>query len=174
MEVTVRDFIEEALATVWDNLHKATIELTQDQLGWRPSDQANSIGYTLWHVGRVEDNFIQRFILRGDEIWAAKGWQERFGYETRGIGTGFTTEETEEVPIVAAGTLWSYMNEVRDSTLAYISDLDWSTLPQKPREDRFPEWSIQTILRQLIAHSNQHLGEINYIRGLMGLEGALG
>ncbi len=174
MEVTIREFVDEALATVWDNLHKATIDLIQEQLAWRPSSSANSIGYTLWHVGRVEDNFIQRFILRGDEVWAAKGWQDKFGYETRGIGTGFTTDETEQVPIVPADTLGSYLNEVRASTLGYMKDLDWGTLNHKPREDRFPEWSIQTILRQLIAHSNQHLGEINYIRGLMGLEGSLG
>jgi len=58
--------------------------------------------------------------------------------------------------------------------MRYLSALDWTTLTEKPRADRFPEWSIQTILRQLIAHSNQHLGDISYLRGLMGLPGALG
>ncbi|MSQ15415.1 MAG: DinB family protein [Dehalococcoidia bacterium] len=174
LEVTIRDFIEEALATAWDNLNKATIGLTIEQLAWRPSPQANSIGYTLWHIGRVEDNFIQRFITRVDEVWAAGGWQERFGYETRGIGTGFTVEETGQVPVASIDTLWGYLNEVRGRTLGYMKELDWAALTDKPRADRFPEWSIQTILRQLIAHSIQHLGEINYIRGLMGLEGALG
>ena len=172
--VTLQEFIEEALANSWENLHRATDDLNLEQLVWRPRPEANPVGYLLWHVGRVEDNFIQRFILRGDEVWWAKGWQERFGYQTRGIGTGFTTEQVDDVPIPSLALVWGYLDEVREHTMRYLSALDWTTLTEKPRADRFPEWSIQTILRQLIAHSNQHLGDISYLRGLMGLPGALG
>ena len=142
--------------------------------GAPPLTQANSVGYLLWHMGRVEDNFIQRFILRGDEVWASGGWQEKFGYETRGIGTGFSPEEAAGVPIPPTEVLWGYLDDVRARTLRYLAGLDWATLQEKPRAERFPQWSIQTILRQLSAHANQHLGEINYLRGLMGLGGALG
>ncbi|MBI2887839.1 MAG: DinB family protein [Chloroflexi bacterium] len=174
MTVTLRDFIEEELAYVREGRRTATQDLTLEQLRWQAAPGANSIGYLLWHVGRVEDNFVQRFIGRGDEVWQSSGWQERFGYESRGIGTGFTPEEAGGVPIPSLETLWGYLDEVRVRTLAYLSSLDWETLPEKPRADRFPQWSIQTILRQLSAHANQHLGEINYLRGLMGLGGALG
>ena len=174
MTVTLQEFIEEALTTAWDGLHRATEDLTLEQLRLRPSAGVNSIGFLLWHVSRVEDNFVQRFILRGDEVWSAGGWQEKFGYETRGIGTGFTEEDTEKVVIPAAAVMLGYLDEVNQRTRDYLKGLDWSTLPEKPRGDRFPEWSIQTILRQLIAHSNQHLGEINYVRGLQGIGGVLG
>ena len=174
MTVTLREFIEEGLAYVGENLRAATQDLTLEQLGWRAAPEANSIGYLLWHAGRVEDNFVQRFIQRQDEVWQSGGWQEKFGYETRGIGTGFTPEQVEEVPIPSLEIVWSYLDEVRGRTLAYLSSLDWETLPEKPRADRFPQWSIQTILRQLSAHANQHLGEINYLRGLQGLPGTLG
>jgi hypothetical protein len=172
--VTLQDFLEDALVSVWGNLHRAVDDLTHEQLLWKPPPHPNHPGYLLWHVGRVEDNFIQRFIQFGDEVWWAKGWQERFGYETRGIGTGFTREQVEEVPIPDLSLLWGYLDDVREHTLSYLEGLDWNTLELKPREERFPQWSIQTILRQLVAHSNQHLGEINYLRGLMGLPGALG
>ena len=174
MVVTLRDFIQESLEKVWEDLHNATDDLTQDQLIWRASPRVNSIGFLLWHVGRVEDNFVQRFIQRADEVWAAGGWQEKFGYETRGIGTGFTQEEAEGVATPSLEVIWGYLDEVREHTQRYLSALGWATLPEKPRADRFPQWSIQTILRQLSAHANQHLGEINYVRGLQGLPGALG
>ncbi len=179
MEITIREFIEEALSDARRRLHDATIDLTPDQLSWQPQratdpSGANSIGFMLWHIGRVEDNFVQRFIQRADEVWAAGGWQEKLGYETRGIGTGFSPEEAARVPAPSAEVLWGYLDDVRARTLQYLAALDWSTLTDKPRADRFPEWSIQTILRQIIAHSHQHLGQIDYIRGLLGLPGALG
>ncbi len=173
---TTRDFIEEGLTEAWLRLRETTGDLTQDQLLWRPDlagTPGNSAGFLLWHIGRVEDNFIQRFILRGEEVWA-QGWGEKFGYQTRGIGTGFSAAEAGEVPIPSQGVLWDYLDEVRNGTLAYLAGLDWSTLEEKPRADRFPQWSIQTILRQLIAHPNQHLGQIDLLRGLMGLGGGLG
>lgn len=173
MAVTLREFIEEGLAYVQDHLRAATSDLTYEQLLWRPESQGNSIGFLLWHIGRVEDNFIQRFILRGDELWTANGWQERFAFQTRGIGTGFTLEQAAEVPVPSAELVWGYLDEVRAATLRYLSTLDWATLPVQPRPT-IPQWSIQTILRQLSAHANQHLGEINYLRGLQGLPGALG
>ena len=49
--------------------------------------------------------------------------------------------------------------------------VDWSDLAIKPRRDQFPQWSIHTILRQLITHSNRHLGQAEYIRGLQGIQG---
>jgi hypothetical protein len=132
--VTLREFIEEALTTALDGLRNATDDLTHEQLLWKPPPQVNHSGYLLWHVARVEDNFIQRFILFGDEVWWANGWQDRFGYETRGIGTGFTPEQVDEVPIPDLDLLWGYLGDVRQHTLNYLSTLDWSTLPQKPRE----------------------------------------
>src|SRR5262245_26894231 len=108
MTVTLRDFIEEGLATVSENLRIATTDLTIEQLRWRPESEGNSGGFLLWHVGRVEDNFIQRFILRGDELWASSGWQEKFAFQTRGIGTGFTTEQVGEVPIPSLELVWGY------------------------------------------------------------------
>lgn len=174
--VTTREFVEEGLTEIWGRLRELTGDLTHDQLLWRPDlagTPGNSAGFLLWHVSRVEDNFIQRFILRGDEGWA-QGWAEKFGYQTRGIGTGFSAEEAGEVNIPSAEIVWAYLDEVRKSTLAYLAALDWSTLEEKPRADRFPQWSVQTILRQLIAHPNQHLGQIDLLRGLMGLGGGLG
>ena len=172
--VTVRAFIEEGLGNAFETLHSVTDGLTHEQLIWRPTPQANPIGFILWHVGRVEDNFIGRFILFGDEVWASGGWQERFGYQTRGIGTGFTTEQVAEVPIVPVELVWGYLQEVREHTLQYLEGLDLATLPNKPRAERFPQWSIHTILRQLIAHPNLHAGEMSYLRGLQGLPGAVG
>ncbi len=175
--ITTREFVQEGLTEAWGRLREITAGLTQEQLLWRPDlagSKGNSAGFLLWHCGRAEDNFIQRFIQRGDEVWASGGWEAKFAYQTRGIGTGFTPDEAGEVPIPSADLVWSYLDDVRKGTMSYLATLDWSTIEEKPRADRFPQWSIQTILRQLIAHPNQHLGQIDLLRGLQGLGGGLG
>lgn len=177
MPVTLKDFVEESLTNAWANLRSLTADMTHEQLLWRPplaSGPGNSAGFLVWHAGRVEDNFIQRFIQRGEEVWGSGGWEKRFEYQTRGIGTGFSAEEAGAVPIPSAELLWAYMDGVRKGTLAYLDGLDWSTLEEKPRGERFPQWSIQTILRQLAAHPQQHAGQIDLIRGMQGLGGGLG
>ena len=171
MAVTLQYFVEDALELLWSGMHNSAKDLTLEQLRWRATPKVNSIGFLIWHITRIEDNFVQRFIGGHDEVWEGGGWQEKFGYKTRGVGTGFSDEETAEVVIPPAEVLLGYLDEVNQQTREYLKVVDWSDLAIKPRGDRFPQWSVHTILRQLITHSNRHLGEAEYIRGLQGIMG---
>ena len=85
------------------------------------------------------------------------------------MGTGFSDEQTAEVVIPPAPMMLGYLDEVNEETRTYLKALDWSDLTLKPRAERFPQWSIHTILRQFLTHANRHLGEMEYIRGLQGI-----
>jgi len=171
LAVTLQYFIEDALELLWGGMHGAIEDLTVEQLRWRATPKVNSIGFLIWHITRIEDNFVQRFTQGQPEVWESSGWQQKFGYKTRGVGTGFSDEETAAVIIPPAEVLLGYLDDVNQQTREYLKRLDWSDLTLKPRGDRFPQWSLHTILRQLITHSNRHLGEAEYIRGLQGISG---
>ena len=49
--------------------------LTDAQAGWRPSPRSNSIGFILWHLGRVEDELVALeagHATRWEQTWAAQ------------------------------------------------------------------------------------------------------
>ena len=60
LRVRGRQTRERALVVVTD--------LDDAQLSWRPSPKAHSIGYTLWHLARTEDNFQNDVNGRGT-VW---------------------------------------------------------------------------------------------------------
>ena len=48
-------FTEHVLADYQHRLLNALDGLTSEELAWRPSPEANSIAFIMWHVTRVED-----------------------------------------------------------------------------------------------------------------------
>jgi hypothetical protein len=55
-------------------------DLSDEALNWRPDAEANSIGITLWHLGRVAD-FALSHRLEGrpveEQRWFSGGWAEK-------------------------------------------------------------------------------------------------
>ena len=53
--MNLNDFIEDAFNKEDQFLLEAVPELTPEELVWRPGPESNPIGWTLWHMFRVED-----------------------------------------------------------------------------------------------------------------------
>ncbi len=139
--------------------------LSREEMLWRPSPLVNSIGFLIWHVGRVEDFWIQRFIHHQAERWETEDWYHRFGAPLRNTGYGHDPAAVEEIPIPEVDDLLAYLAVVREQTLAYLRELDETKLGDVPRPDR-PEMTIGRIILQFMCHENQHTGAIEYLRGL--------
>lgn len=161
------EFVRESLGVSRELLLATSDGLSQEQLVWRPQPWANHIGFYLWHLGRVEDNWIRRFILRQAEVWDEEGWYQRLGMDQRALGFGFTPQQVGELPVPPLGELVAYLQRVRERTLEYLETLSEGQLTQVPRPDRRPGFSIAHVLLTLVGHENQHAAEIGYIRGLM-------
>jgi uncharacterized damage-inducible protein DinB len=145
-----------------------------DQLQWRPAQTANTIGFILWHILRTWDGYLALILEKG-EIYEEGEWQERFGFDTRGrgvegsgMGTGFKPEDvavvTPEVEV-----LNEYLKVLLKETISYLKNNDEASLG---REMTVPWWGFPTpvarVFSHIIGHSYFHLGEAQYIRGLMG------
>ncbi len=82
-QVTLNEFIEDAFNVEQEYLMDALGDLTPEEMMWRAGPEANSIGWILWHMTRVEDMWFQFFIQRQPEIWESEGWNDTFGLPTR-------------------------------------------------------------------------------------------
>lgn len=172
LDLEAAEFIQDALTREGEMREEYVQGLRQEELRWRPGPEANHIGWILWHMARVEDFWVQFFIQRKLETWERDGWHEKFGLPTRNNGFGHTPQQVRDFPDLDLGEIMSYWRAVRPGTLEYVAALTPDQLELVPRERR-PEMSVKAILHQIIGEFYQHLGHIDYIKGLMGSRAAL-
>ncbi len=165
--MTLNEFIVDALDKENGFLMDALDGLGPDELAWQPAAAANSIGWILWHMVRVEDMWIQFFAQFETELWETEGWHEKIGLPTRDNGFGHTAEQVNNFPGVDLGEFLRYRASVRRATLAYLDTLTPEDMERVPRERR-PEMSLGAMFRQIIGEMYQHVGHIAYLRGLQG------
>jgi len=170
--MTLNSFIEETLGREQELLAQVVQDLTPQELAWRPGPEANPIGWTLWHLLRVEDMWVQFFAQHRLEIWERDGWHQKFGLPTRDNGFGHTPEQVAAFPALDLASLLQYGQAVRAGTLEYLRGLDRPDFQAAPRERR-PEISVEVIFRRLIGELYQHLGQLAYLKGLQRGAGAL-
>ncbi|MFQ6029716.1 MAG: DinB family protein [Dehalococcoidia bacterium] len=163
--MTLNEFIEDAFNREQQFLQEAIQDLTPQELVWRPGPEANTIGWTLWHMLRVEDMWFQFFIQRQLELWEREGWHEKFGLPTRDNGFGHSPEQVANFPALDLAQLLQYGAAVRAGTLSYLRGLAPDDFDTVPREQR-PELSVGAVFRQVTGELYQHVGQIAYLKGL--------
>ena len=74
----ISQLIEETLYEIENALQTALKGLTLAEIIWRPSDEVNAIGFTLWHQARVEDSWVSNFALKVPQIFERDGWSKKW------------------------------------------------------------------------------------------------
>ncbi len=169
-------FIEQTLDECKRRLYRTLQGLTPAEVAWRPGPEANSIGFMVWHVARVEDRWLHRFAYDTAEVWQRDGWYQRCGLPEHDTGVGYTAVQVTSFPHPDLATLQAYFDAVRHALVTYVRSLDTSALDVHPQRIPFPEvsggrplpadFTIGRMFRQLIGEENQHFGQIAYLRGL--------
>lgn len=153
-------------------LARALEGLDDADLAYRPSPEANPIGWMAWHIGRVEDMHVADLVGE-EQLWTAQGFHERFGMppEAENYGTGNTLEQVNEVHPPSVAALREYYDAVvarTDAYLAALTDADLDRVLDEPQWTPRPTVGVR--LNSLIHHVAHHGAQVAYLRGL--LEGA--
>ncbi len=168
--MNLNQFIEDSLNQERGMLLEALDGLTPEELAWQPGPESNPIGWTVWHMMRVEDMWVQFFAQRQTEMWERDGWNDKFGLPTRDNGFNHTPQQVADFPSLDLPLLLQYGDAVRAATLEYLRGLDDAGMEATPRSDRPDVWwhsfSVGAMFRQLVGEFYQHLGQIAYLRGL--------
>ena len=156
--------------------------LTEAQLYWQPEGHPNHIGFATWHAYRSEDEIIHGILMGRPSVFRTQGWEERMPVAEPGnppFGTGLNREQIAAVR-VPMDTLFEYADAVASSIQAYADSLSEEDGMQEVALPFFAEVypmldmvSRAEILNFFcIGHTAEHLGEVQYIKGLLGLTGA--
>src|SRR3954454_7528315 len=62
--------------------------LDAEQLAWAPRTGANSIGWLVWHLTRVQDHHVSQ-LLDEQQLYVRDGWAEKFGRAADPEDTGY-------------------------------------------------------------------------------------
>jgi uncharacterized damage-inducible protein DinB len=167
-------FVLQTQFDIVERQFKAVLKgLTLGQILWLPDPDGNSIGFLLWHLLYTWDEYMS-LVEKREIIYIQDGWSERFEFETQGLGaggsgmgTGFTPEDVAIVrPRPEA--LLDYLRWLSKEMQDYLKKATEESLEA---DVIVPWWKPKTasagrVLIHIIAHSNFHIGEAQYVRGL--------
>lgn len=161
------DVLRETFEHIRELVHGAVSGLDADAVIWRPDPHANSIGWLVWHLTRIEDDHIAH-IAGADQVWAGDGWAERFGLQTGTMdhGYGHTPEQVAAVRPAGTGVLIDYHDRVADQTLRYLERVDAGELDRIVDRSWDPPVTAGVRLVSVIGDTLQHVGQAAYLRGL--------
>lgn len=150
---------------------KVVGDLTDEQLRYRPAPKAHNIGFILWHLARADDNVV--FDLTGRSVWESGRYAERWGHPERGAGTGWDDEKAAALPLPPKAELLSFVREVFAAVDAARRTIDESRF-ESGLDSRFlsRHTTVADVIMSELAHDNRHLGELEYLKGLLGLRGS--
>ncbi|MGF2946466.1 mycothiol transferase [Mycobacterium sp. Lab-001] len=165
-DAAVQELLRDAFARLIEHVDDLTDGLTDEVADYRPTPDANSIAWLLWHSARVQD--IQLAHVAGvEQVWTRDGWVERFGLDLQRDDTGYGHGPDQVAKVHApAGLLSGYYHAVHKLTLEYVAGVTAGELARIVDSNWDPPVTAGTRLVSIIDDCAQHLGQAAYLRGI--------
>jgi uncharacterized damage-inducible protein DinB len=166
--VNVNDLLLDAFDRLPDEIRSAVEGLTPEQLRWSPAPGANSIGWLIWHLTRVQDDHVAE-LLGQEQVWVTGDWAGRFGLDADAGDTGYghSADEVAAVRPDSAQVLIDYYDQVAVRTRELLRDVTPEELDRVVDERWDPPVTFGVRLISVIDDDVQHAGQAAYVRGLL-------
>jgi len=166
------DFIRDSLRQLHSSYDEAIADLSPEQLHWRATETGAPISFILWHYVRTEDNIIQFVLQRKPTVWIEGGWYEKLSLHKTAQGTGMSLEDAQNLRIDSLDDWRGYQTAVWQTTDAFLASSDDEALGQMTMVKPLGEMPVQNAIGMMcLTHGFTHLGEVQHVRGLLGLKG---
>jgi hypothetical protein len=154
----------------------------------RPAAGHNLVGYTAWHIPRIQDSFVQLWMRGIPELAHGAQWQQWQPLKRLGVGAGITLEQADEIAhTVQRADVLTYAAAVHQEITGWLNTIDDHDLDQIPDAAQhlaaYPEyqtpgfhkdtdgllnkpiWNI--FMRPCIGHVHRHLGELEVVKSVL-------
>ncbi len=169
------DLLEDALSRVSEVVHAVLEGLGAEELAYRPGPKANSIGWLVWHLTRVQDDHIAH-VAGVEQTWTAAGWSARFAlpFDDAAIGYGQSSDEVAALQVSSGDLLREYYEAVHARSVAFVRTLTDADLDRVVDERWDPPVTLGVRLVSVIDDDAQHAGQAAYVRGILPAAGSRG
>jgi hypothetical protein len=165
-DAATRELLRDAFTRLIEHVDELTEGLTDERANYRPTPNANSIAWLIWHSARVQD--IQLAPIAGiEQVWTHDGWVDRFGLDLPRNDTGYGHGPDEVAKVRApVDLLAGYYHGVHKVTLEYIASVTPDELSRIVDTRWNPPVTASARLVSIIDDCAQHLGQAAYVRGI--------
>jgi len=159
----------------------------------RPHPRVNSIAWVMWHLTRVEDGGLNRFVANRPQVLDEDDWLKRLNLPWRHNGNGMGFVEVDGLSKrVDMQALHGYSMAVHQRTLEITKNLTmdslapimevedlrkilfeegWARTADPALVDNYRGWTKgKCLLKFGLTHPYQHVGEMGVISSLLGVE----
>ena len=174
------------LGGVWETVSEALMRQ-------RPHPRVNSIAWNLWHLTRVEDAGLNRFVVDRAQVLDDGPWMQRMNIPWRHHGNGMNFAEVDELNLrIDLAALHDYSQAVRVRTREIVTQIGSVNLDDVMDAERLrvilvneglahsqPEGFLKAYLGLTkgqalmvfgLTHPYHHIGEIDVIASMLGVE----
>jgi hypothetical protein len=164
-----------------------------DLMRQRPHPRVNSIAWILWHLTRVEDAGLNRFVVDGAQVLDDGLWMEKMNLPIRHNGGDMNFAEVDDLSQrINLQALQDYSKAVQLRTREVVSQLTYDSLDSVMEEEylrvilfneglasprsagllqNYLGWTKGKCLMNFgMTHPYQHVGEIGVIASLLGVD----
>ena len=165
----VADLLADLFGRVDDEIEGAIGGLSAEQLATAPEPGANTIGWLVWHLTRVEDSHIAELIDGAGQLWESGSWAAGFELapDPSNSGYGHTADDVMAVRPASTAALRDYYRAVRERTSAYLATLTPADLDRVVDRRWDPPVTLGVRLISIADDEIQHAGQAAYARGLL-------
>ncbi|GAA4259657.1 mycothiol transferase [Dactylosporangium darangshiense] len=165
----VNELLVEGYGRLPDLVRGAVQGLTAEQLHWAPRPGANSIGWLVWHLTRVQDDHVTELLDGAEQLWVTGAYAKGCGLKAQASDTGYghTPEQVAAVRPESPEVLLEYFDDVYARTRAFIARLTPADLSRIVDERWDPPVSLGVRLVSVLDDDTQHVGQAAYVRGIL-------
>ncbi|HYQ64560.1 mycothiol transferase [Actinophytocola sp.] len=163
--MTSADLLVDAFGRIREIVHATVDGLSEDQLTYRPGDDANSIAWLVWHLTRIQDDHVAG-VAGTEQVWPK--WADRFGlpFDQRDTGYGHRSADVAAVR-VPAELLTAYHDETCERSLEYLRQITDADLDRIVDRRWDPPVTLGVRLVSVVSDDLQHAGQAAFVRGLL-------
>jgi uncharacterized damage-inducible protein DinB len=163
-----KDILADAFGRLPGLVHHAVKDLTPEQLRWAPAPGANSIGWLVWHLTRIQDDHVAD-VMGVDQLYVAGGWAARFGLKADPSDTGYAHDAAQVAAVApeSPAALEEYYRAVHERTTGFVAGLTAADLDRVVDEAWDPPVTLGVRLVSVVNDDAQHVGQAAYLRGLL-------
>jgi hypothetical protein len=161
-----QELLRDAFTRLIEHVDDLTGRLTDGLSSYRPTANANSIAWLIWHSARGQDAQVAD-IAGVEQVWIRDGWVDRFGLDLppNDNGYGHSAEDVAKVR-APADLLAGYYHAVHKLTLEYIASVTVDELSRIVDRRWDPPVTASVRLVSIIDDCAQHLGQAAYLEGI--------